>query len=82
MSGIRPEPEGPLVITALHEPLEIYGSLVTLEGQLRAGNMVNFPSANAVHTALLGPNRATAVVPREASDGALTVGAGGRPALP
>lgn len=71
-----------LVITALHEPLAEVGTLVTLEGSFVPGIVVNFPSARAVPASLLGPNRATAVVPLGATDGLLTITGGGRSSAP
>jgi hypothetical protein len=78
-SDARPAPTS--VLAAIDPPIANTGATITLEGVFASPITVTFPGGAQASATLLGPNRATVVVPTTATTGMLTVTSGGT-ALP
>jgi N-acetylneuraminic acid mutarotase len=70
------------LLAAIDEPHARVGDTITLEGDFADGLVVAFPGGVNANATLLGPNRATVVVPAGATTGRLSVGTGAVTSLP
>ncbi|HEY3801918.1 MAG TPA: hypothetical protein VGL61_04895 [Kofleriaceae bacterium] len=74
---------GGTLLSAIDEPVAKIGDTITLEGSFTAPLVVGFPGNVTATATVLGPNRATVVVPIGATAGQLSVAAsGGAVSLP
>jgi hypothetical protein len=70
---------GACAVTSVSPAVARPGSVVTLEGLFSDSATVEFPGGGVATATILGPNRATAVVPASATEGSLIVRTGGGP---
>jgi hypothetical protein len=68
----------PCQLNALHPSPTVTGAVLTLEGTFSGATTVNFPGAGAQTATVLGPHRASVVVPASATAGDLTVTSNGQ----
>lgn len=68
---------GGTLLTAIDEPVAKIGDTITLEGTFSTPLVVGFPGNVTATATVLGPNRATVVVPSGATTGQLSVAASG-----
>jgi hypothetical protein len=69
---------GPCHLTALSPAIANSGDTVILEGNFVPATLVNFPGAAPVAAAVLGPHRATVIVPAAATRGIVKISALGQ----
>jgi hypothetical protein len=72
---------GPCEVTSVHPAIANTGDTLVLEGRFNPSAMISFPGGTMVAPTLLGPDRATVVVPATATAGNLGVAVGGTVAL-
>jgi hypothetical protein len=76
-SGDAPLPPGSPMLAAIEPAIAPAGATVTLEGTFKDPTTVNFPGGITATATVLGPHRATVIVPATASSGSLNVTTGG-----
>jgi hypothetical protein len=72
----------PIHLNAIHPSLASAGETLLLEGRFGAGATVTFPGGTVAPATVLGPERATVVVPSSATAGDLTVSSDGATSAP
>lgn len=70
------------LLAAIDQPFGRIGDTITIEGDFPDGLVVEFPGGVTANATLLGPNRATVVVPDGATTGRLSIGNGPASSLP
>lgn len=73
---------GSSLLAAIDDSYASPGDTITLEGDFADGLVVAFPGGVTANATLLGPSRATVVVPAGATTGRLSVGTGPTTSLP
>jgi hypothetical protein len=73
----EPCPDGSCQLLAIEPSIASTGDTITLEGTFAADATVSFPGGASAPATVLGPHRATAVVPAAATVGDLTITSGG-----
>ena len=72
---------GPCQVNAADRVIAAAGDTITLEGKLADPTEVTFPGGTKATATLLGPNRATVVVPSDAGEGQMSIVSNHSPAV-
>jgi hypothetical protein len=70
-------PPGSPILAAVEPAVAPAGATITLEGTFKDPTTVNFPGGDTAAATVLGPHRATVIVPGTATSGTLNVSTGG-----